>query len=72
MLVKFDIVMMADPSATETHGEVKGYACFDRSARFRSLTLSRQEAERIFDRVQEYLQEQLGAHIGTAKNKYHG
>lgn len=72
MLVKFDIVMMADPTVRDTDGEVKGYACFDRSARFRSLTLSRSDAETIFQRTEEFLQEQLGAHIGTGKNKYHG
>ncbi len=67
MLAKFDVTLMCDPDFPETKEQlkkIKGYTQFDRQTRFRSVTLTKEEAIKIFDRVEDYLETQLGAHLG--------
>lgn len=68
MIIKFDVSMYCDPSFNEGEGpEVKGFASFDRSAHFRTLNLTKEQAERLFNQMVTFLENKL--EMKDAKSK---
>lgn len=69
MRVKYELVMRCDPDFGKVDvTTLKGFAKYNRDAMFWSLSLSATEAQTIFDRVEDFLQTQLGAHLGSQSN----
>jgi hypothetical protein len=69
MLVRFELLMDASPELPTDEIEVKklrGITSLDRTRRFRSISLGEQEAATIFERTEDYLRTQLGAHLGKS------
>lgn len=74
MMCKYELTMWLDPELPTDEIELKklrGATSLDRTRRFRSITLSEQEASTIFERTEDYLRTQLGAHLGAPKVTRH-
>ena len=68
MIVKFTVDMFCDPDFGEGEGpSLKGFASYDRSAKFRSVSIKREEAERLFNKIVSFLENTLEVTNGKSK-----
>jgi hypothetical protein len=61
VIVKLDIGMSVDPAANQT-GKSRGYSVFRRDAGYRSITLTREQADTIYERLCGLAEEQIQAY----------